>query len=93
MNSQDQPTLPASSVVLNKAEAARFVHTDKIVGMLGEFPELAKAVREGDLARVTVLCAQLFDLNSYANHPPSVRGNPVGPVLVRPASAFSSAAH
>jgi hypothetical protein len=32
--------------------------------VLGEFRELTKAVREGDVAAVSTLCAQLFDLNS-----------------------------
>jgi hypothetical protein len=32
--------------------------------MLGEFPELTKAVRTGDLAAVSILCAQLFDLDA-----------------------------
>ena len=34
------------------------------VCMLGEFPELTKAVRTGDLAAVSILCAQLFDLDA-----------------------------
>ncbi len=53
-------TLPTAP----KDEVARFVHTDKIVGRLGEFPELTKAVREGDVARVSLLCEELFRLNS-----------------------------
>lgn len=44
----------------------RFVHSDNVVGVMGEFPELTKAVRERDLATITALCAQLFDLNSAA---------------------------
>jgi hypothetical protein len=40
------------------------VYTDEMVRMLGEFPELTKAVRTGDLAAVSILCAQLFDLNA-----------------------------
>lgn len=50
-----------------KDEIARFVYTDKIVGRLGEFPELTRAVREGDLATVSFLCEQLFHLNSGIN--------------------------
>jgi len=53
-------TLPTARV----GEVARFIYTDNIVGRLGEFPELAKAVREGDLEKVSVLCGQLFILNS-----------------------------
>jgi hypothetical protein len=59
-------TLP----VAKKGAVARFVHTDKIVGRMGEFPELTKAVREGDIATVSILCAQLFDSNSAVKHPP-----------------------
>ena len=40
------------------------VYTDEMVCMLGEFPELTKAVRTGDLAAVSILCARLFDLNA-----------------------------
>jgi hypothetical protein len=47
----------------------RFIHTDKIVGVLGEYPELTKAVRDGDVATVRILCAQLFDLNTQAKVP------------------------
>ena len=50
-----------SEAHLHNPEAIRFIYTDKIVGMLGEFPELTKAVREGDLTAVCVLCAQLFE--------------------------------
>jgi hypothetical protein len=52
---------------LVKAKPARFLHTDHIVGMLGEFPELTTAVREGDLNTVSILCARLYVLNSGAN--------------------------
>jgi len=34
---------------------------------LGEFPELTKAVRDGDLAGISFLCEQLFQLNSDMN--------------------------
>lgn len=51
-------------------ENTRFVSSDKIVGLLGEFPELTRAVREGDPATVSILCAQLFELNSDTkSHP------------------------
>jgi hypothetical protein len=56
-----------------KAEIARFVHTDRIVGRLGDFPQLTKAVRDGDLATVSILCAQLFDSNCLTK----VRPNPL----------------
>lgn len=46
-----------------KAKTARFLHSDKIVGRLGDFPELTKAVRAGDVAMVNTLCAQLFHSN------------------------------
>jgi hypothetical protein len=56
-------TLPTARV----GEIARFVHTDNIVGRLGGFPELTKAVREGDVATISFLCEQLFQLNSDIN--------------------------
>jgi len=54
-------TLHLSETHHHNAEAIRFIYTDKIVGLLGEFPELTKAVREGNLATVTVLCAKVFE--------------------------------
>ena len=53
-------TLPTARV----GEVARFAYTDKIVGRLGDFPELTQAVREGDLETTSILCAKLFELNS-----------------------------
>jgi hypothetical protein len=50
-----------------KAKPARFLHTDHVVGMLGEFPELTTAVREGDLPAVSIICARLYFLNSGAH--------------------------
>ena len=64
MKSSDAATIP--SEVQRKAEIARFFHSDKIVGVLGEFPELTNAVRDGDLDTVSVLCARLFNLNGDA---------------------------
>jgi hypothetical protein len=54
----------------HKAKPARFLNTDNVVGMLGEFPELTKAVREGDLGTVSTLCARLYFLNSDAKARP-----------------------
>jgi hypothetical protein len=51
------------------AENPVSVCSDKVVCTLGEFPELTKAVRDGDLATVSILCAQLFDLNSETKVP------------------------
>jgi hypothetical protein len=48
----------------NQVKPARFLHTDHMVGMLVEFPELTKSVREGDLDTVSNLCARLYLLNS-----------------------------
>jgi hypothetical protein len=64
MKSPDEITSLIARRDQGKAESARFVHSDNIVGVLGEFSELTKAVRERDLAAVSILCAQLFDLNS-----------------------------
>jgi hypothetical protein len=47
------------------------------VCMLGEFPELTKAVRTGDLAAVSILCAQLFNLDAS----PAPRPNDVSPAV------------
>ena len=59
----DQPTLELSIKDLRRMGRIRFIHTDKIVGVLGEYPELTQAVRDGNVATVRILCAQLFDLN------------------------------
>ncbi len=45
-------------------EHAHFIHSDKTVGVLGDLPELTSAVRKGDLEAISILCAQLFILNS-----------------------------
>lgn len=59
-------TLPIAGV----GEIARFVYTDKIIDRLADCPELTKAGREGDVETVSILCAQLFHLNSGVNiHP------------------------
>jgi hypothetical protein len=63
MNSQEEIKLRRDQ---GKAESACFFHSDKRVGVCGDFPELTKAVRERDEAAVSILCAQLFDLNSAA---------------------------
>jgi len=41
-------------------EALRFISTDKVVGVLGQYPELTSAVRDRDLSTVSALCARLF---------------------------------
>ena len=51
------------------------VYSHKMVCTLGDFPELTKAVRDGDLATVSILCAQLFDLN--ASPAPKANDQPV----------------
>ena len=58
-------TLPMARIV----EVARFVYTDYIVGRLGDFPELTRAVREGDVGEFSALCVRLFELNSAARGP------------------------
>jgi hypothetical protein len=45
---------------MGSAETAHFVHSDRAVGGLGDFPELTKAVRIGDLATVSMLCEKRF---------------------------------
>lgn len=64
MKSPDEITLLIPKKCLSEDESARFIDSDHIAGVLGEFPELTKAVRAGDLAEISSLCAQLFDLNS-----------------------------
>lgn len=49
---------------------SRFIHTDGIAGRFGDFPELTKAVRAGDLETLRFLCEQLFRLNSHTNKRP-----------------------
>jgi hypothetical protein len=56
-----------------KAENARFVHSDNVVGVLGDFPELTQAVREGDVQKISVRCGQLFVLNSVPSVPLAFR--------------------
>jgi hypothetical protein len=71
MNSQEEVKLRRGQ---GTAENACFFHSDNIVGLLGDFPELTQAVREGDLATISILCAQLF-VNSVAKvrpHPTSI---------------------
>ena len=46
---------------LSNPESLRYVSTDNVVGLLGEYPELTHAVRKGDISLVSVLCARLFD--------------------------------
>jgi len=66
--SEFQETNPFLTLPTARAdEIARFIYTDKIVGRMGKFPELTKAVREGDVATISILCAQLFILNSVPN--------------------------
>jgi hypothetical protein len=76
----DQPTLELSIKDLRRMVSIRFIHTDKIVGVLGEYPELTKAVRNGDVATVRILCAQLFDLNAQTKVPlptPETKGTAI----------------
>ncbi len=40
------------------------LHAETTVRTLADFSELTKAVRDGDLATVSILCAQLFDLDA-----------------------------
>ena len=47
-----------------RVESPAPLPTDEIVHTLAEFPELMKAVRDGDLATISILCAQLFDLDA-----------------------------
>jgi hypothetical protein len=62
MKSED--TVPMLIPKRNPVRAAHFVHSDKTVSVVGEFPELTKAVREGDVHKISVLCGHLFVLNS-----------------------------
>ena len=39
----------------------------KIVRRLDEFPELEEALRKGDLLKVRLFCAQLFDCDGRRN--------------------------
>ena len=69
MKSDDTIPLLISRKDQGKAKTAHFVHSDKTVSVLGELPELTKAVREGDVTEISALCVQLFELNSAARGP------------------------
>ena len=43
------------------------LHTDKIVRRLDDFPELVRALREGDLLTGRLFCARLFDGDARRN--------------------------
>lgn len=72
MKSEDTIPLLVPKKNPGTAKTAHFVHSDKTVGMLGDFPELTRAVREGDLEKVSILCAQLFVLNSVPSTTPAL---------------------
>jgi len=63
MNATTEPTdcMPIMDTLTEKkADNAPSVHTDEIVCTLSEFPELTKAVRDGDLSAISDLCERLF---------------------------------
>lgn len=64
MKVQDTATMEIPRKNYGRAESVLFVHTDTIAGKPGEFPELTKAVRAGDLDTISGLCAGLYFLNS-----------------------------
>jgi hypothetical protein len=64
MRVQDKATMEIPRKNYGRAESVLFVRTDTIFGKLGEFPELTKAVREGDLDTISGLCAGLYFLNA-----------------------------
>ena len=49
------------------------LHTDKIVRRLDDFPELVRALRDGDLLTGRSFCARLFDGDARRNHLGEVR--------------------
>ena len=55
---------------MNTLKFADNLAGETIVRRLDEFPELTQAVREGDLLRISTLCAQLFEWNSHTRIPP-----------------------
>jgi hypothetical protein len=52
-----------------KADNPFPIHTDTIVRRLDLFPELVRALRDGDLLAGRLFCAELFDCE--LTHPPS----------------------
>jgi len=64
MKSPDEITSLIARRNQGKAESAWFRNSDNSTGVLGDFQELTQAVREGDVATVSILCSQLFDLNT-----------------------------
>lgn len=67
MKVQDVATLEIPRKSYRKAESVLFLNTDTIAGKLGEFPELTKAVREGNLDTISGLCAGLYFLSAGGN--------------------------
>jgi hypothetical protein len=54
------------SVKIDEQTVAHY--TDKIVRRLDDFPELVRALRDGDLLTGRSFCARLFDGDARRNH-------------------------
>jgi hypothetical protein len=55
---------------MNLQKASENPLNDTIVRRLDQFPELAAALRSGDIVTARRICDQLFDLDSGATIPP-----------------------
>jgi hypothetical protein len=62
-------TIMATPARMKDEYAARFC-VDKVVFRLDAFPELTKALREGDLTKGRTLCARLFGCEPRQNMRP-----------------------
>ena len=54
---------------MNRQQASDKPLDDTIVCRLDQFPELAAALRSGDIVTARRICSQLFDLDSGATTP------------------------
>jgi hypothetical protein len=55
---------------MNHQQASENPLDQTIVRRLDQFPELAAALRSGDIVTARRICSQLFDLDSGATIPP-----------------------
>ena len=76
MKSEETVPLLIPRKDLGKTEIAHFGRSNRTVDSLSDYPELTKAVREGDVAEISAWCLQLFELNLSARGPLSSGSGP-----------------
>lgn len=57
-----------TTAAIAKVDSKIPVHADTILRRLDEFPELAQALRDGDVLTGRLFCAQLFNLDLRRDH-------------------------